>query len=134
MVECATVFRARRPDVEDLLETLAALGHGEVLRSTQWLSRGIDTGLHPGCETADWRIGYPVLSSVSFPGFRGAMPPSSIKDEAQRVLDELPENATWDDLMRRIYVRQSIESGIEDSDAGRTIPVDELREKLGLEP
>ena len=62
------------------------------------------------------------------------MPPSSIKDEAQRLLDELPENATWDDLMRRIYVRQSIESGIEDSDAGRTIPVDELREKLGLEP
>lgn len=60
------------------------------------------------------------------------MSTSSIKEEAQRLLDELPSDATWDDLMRRIYVRQAIESGLADSEAGRTIPVDELRDKLGL--
>jgi hypothetical protein len=35
----------------------------------------------------------------------------SIKDEARRLVDQLPENSTWDDLMHEIYVRQSIEKG-----------------------
>ena len=34
--------------------------------------------------------------------------------------------------MHKIYVRQAIEAGLEDSRAGRTIEVDELRAKLGL--
>lgn len=34
--------------------------------------------------------------------------------------------------MQRIYVRQAIESGLEDSESGRTIDVHELRDKLGL--
>jgi len=61
------------------------------------------------------------------------MPPSSIKDEAQRLPDELSDNATWDDLMRRIYVQQAVESGLDDSEAVRTIPVDKLREQRGLD-
>ena len=43
----------------------------------------------------------------------------NVKDEAQHLIDNLPENATWDDVMDTIYVRQAVESGIEDSDAGR---------------
>lgn len=72
------------------------------------------------------------MHSLFLPRALGPMSTSSIKEEAQRLLDELPSDATWDDLMRRIYVRQAIESGLEDSEAGRTIPVDELRDKLGL--
>jgi predicted transcriptional regulator len=34
--------------------------------------------------------------------------------------------------MQRIYVRQAIEAGLEDSEAGRTTDVNELRKKLGL--
>lgn len=60
------------------------------------------------------------------------MPATKVKEEAQRLIQELPDDATWDDLMRRIYVRQAIESGLEDSEAGRTINVNELRKKLGL--
>ena len=56
----------------------------------------------------------------------------SVKQEAQRLLDELPENATWDDLMYRIYVRQAIEAGLRDSEAGRVVDVQEVRSKLGL--
>ena len=33
---------------------------------------------------------------------------SSIKDEARRIVDQLPETASWEDLIYRIYVRQSI--------------------------
>lgn len=30
----------------------------------------------------------------------------SIKEEARRLVDKLPEESTWDDLMYEIYVRQ----------------------------
>ncbi len=60
------------------------------------------------------------------------MPQTTIKEEARRMVEELPEDATWDDLMREIYVRQAIEAGLEDSDAGRTLDVKEVRAKFGL--
>jgi len=56
----------------------------------------------------------------------------SIKEEARRIVDQLPENFTWDDLMHEIYVRQAIERGLADSDAGRTTSVEAVREKFGL--
>jgi len=58
---------------------------------------------------------------------------NNIKKEAYRLLEKLPENATWDDLMYEIYVRQTIEAGIEDSKADRTIDVKEVRAKFGLQ-
>ena len=60
------------------------------------------------------------------------MPATRVKEQAQRLVQDLPEDATWDDLMQRIYVRQAIEAGLADSDAGRTVDVKDLREKLGL--
>jgi hypothetical protein len=56
----------------------------------------------------------------------------SIKEEARRLVDQLPENSTWDDLMHEIYVRQAIERGLADSGAGRTTSVEVVREKFGL--
>lgn len=55
-----------------------------------------------------------------------------IKEEAHRLVDRLDEAATWDDLMYEIYVRQSIEAGLADSAAGRTVPVEQVREQFGL--
>ena len=55
-----------------------------------------------------------------------------IKQKAHRLLDGLPDKATWDDLMYQIYVRQTIEEGIKDSDEGRTVDVKEVRKKFGL--
>jgi hypothetical protein len=56
----------------------------------------------------------------------------SIKEEARRLVDQLPENSTWDDLMHEIYVRQVIERGLADSQAGRSTSVEVVREKFGL--
>lgn len=56
----------------------------------------------------------------------------SLKEEARRLIDKLPENSTWEDLMHEIYVRQTIEAGIADSEAGRTTDVEQIREKFGL--
>lgn len=60
------------------------------------------------------------------------MQPVSIKEEARRLVEHLPDQATWDDLMHKIYVRQAIEAGLEDSNAGRTTGVSEVRKKFGL--
>ena len=54
------------------------------------------------------------------------------KDDAHKLVDQLPENATWDDLMHEIYVREAIEKGLKDSLAGKTLNVKEVRAKYGL--
>lgn len=57
---------------------------------------------------------------------------ATIKEEAHRIVGQLPENATWEDLVYRIYVRQSIEAGIKDAEAGRVETVAEVRRSFGL--
>ena len=60
------------------------------------------------------------------------MSTENVKDEARRLLEKLPDNLTWDELMHEIYVRQAIEAGLADSKAGKTLDVAEVRERFGL--
>lgn len=62
------------------------------------------------------------------------MSDTPIKAEARRLVDLLPDDATWEDLQYQIYVRQAIEAGIEDSDEGRTVPLAEARKRFGINP
>ena len=57
---------------------------------------------------------------------------TTVRDEARRLVDQLPNDATWEDLLYQIYVRQSIEAGLEDCRQGRLVPVAEVRKRLGL--
>ena len=59
------------------------------------------------------------------------MSSSTVKDEAQRLVDALSEDATWDDLMVTLYVRQAIDQGIASADAGQLIPISEVRRRIG---
>lgn len=54
------------------------------------------------------------------------------KADAHRLIDQLPTDATWDDLMQEIFVREAIERGLDDSSAGRTMDVAEVRSGYGL--
>lgn len=36
----------------------------------------------------------------------------NIKEEARRLIEKLPDDATWDDVMHEIYVRQAVEAGL----------------------
>jgi hypothetical protein len=54
------------------------------------------------------------------------------KEIAHRLIDQLPDNATWDDLMHEIYVREVVDKGLEDSRQGRTKDVKDIRKKYGL--
>ena len=60
------------------------------------------------------------------------MSTTTIKEEAQKMIDNLPEDVSWDDIMYQIYVRQSINAGLKDSENNNTYTVAEVREKYGL--
>ena len=60
------------------------------------------------------------------------MQTTNIKEEARQLIESLPEDSTWDDLMHEIYVRQAIEAGMADSQAGRVLSVGEIRSTYGL--
>ncbi len=60
--------------------------------------------------------------------------PDDIKSDAHRMIDALPDDATWDNVMYRVYVRQCIEAGMKDADAGRVVDVEEVRRTFGLKP
>lgn len=48
------------------------------------------------------------------------------------IADHLPEQATWDDVMYTVYVRQKIEEGLKDAEEGRTVShEDAMQELLG---
>ena len=57
---------------------------------------------------------------------------TNIKEAAYRLVEQLPDDATWDDLMRKAYEQQAIESGLADSDAGRVTDVEAVRRRYGL--
>ncbi|MGO8899912.1 MAG: hypothetical protein ACLQU5_16400 [Isosphaeraceae bacterium] len=60
------------------------------------------------------------------------VPAQGIKNEARRLVEQLSDEATWEDLMYEVYVRQTIEAGLKNSRAGQVLPVDEVRAKFGL--
>lgn len=58
------------------------------------------------------------------------MSTENIKNEALRLVEKMPDDVTWDELMHEIYVRQSIEAGLADSKAGKTVDVSAVTENV----
>jgi hypothetical protein len=44
---------------------------------------------------------------------------STAKDEAIKTISRLPEEASWDEIMYKIYVRRKIEEGLKAAEEGR---------------
>ena len=57
---------------------------------------------------------------------------SSIKKAAARLVRQLPESASWDDLMYEILVRQKIDSGQADLREGRKHDHASIRSEFGM--
>lgn len=63
------------------------------------------------------------------------MPDTETKDLKAAVLelvDDLPSDATWEDVMYRVYVREAIEAGRKDVAEGRLVDLAEVRRRFGL--
>lgn len=57
---------------------------------------------------------------------------SKVKEVAARLIRDLPEQATWDDLMYEIYVRQKIEEGLQAAEQNQVLSHDEVKRRFGL--
>jgi predicted transcriptional regulator len=51
----------------------------------------------------------------------------SVRAELMKVLDSLPNDLIWEDLQYHIYVRQKLERGIADIEAGRVFSHKEVK-------
>ncbi len=58
---------------------------------------------------------------------------TTLKDEAKAVIDRLPEDATWDDVVYAVEFRRAVERGRADSRAGRVTSVEDVRRSFGLD-
>jgi predicted transcriptional regulator len=54
----------------------------------------------------------------------------TIKQIVHDIADGLPEQATWDDVMYTLYVRQKIEEGLKDVEEGRTLSHEDAMKQL----
>lgn len=58
---------------------------------------------------------------------------TTVKHEAEHLVRALPEQASWDDLMYEIYVRQQVEDGLRAADDGHVVPHDEVKRRFALD-
>ncbi len=52
------------------------------------------------------------------------------KEQVQQILENLPDDASLEDIQYHIYVRQKIEQGIADVEAGRVVSHEEVQRRL----
>jgi predicted transcriptional regulator len=55
---------------------------------------------------------------------------ASPKEVARRLIDELPDQASWDDIMYELYVKQKIEAGLKAVAEGRIMPHEEVKSRF----
>lgn len=54
----------------------------------------------------------------------------SVKEQALLSVQQLPDDATWADVVDRMQMLAAIDVGIQDIDAGRVIPHEEVKKRL----
>jgi predicted transcriptional regulator len=52
------------------------------------------------------------------------------KEQVQQILEQLPQDASLEDIQYHIYVRQKIEQGLADAEAGRVVSHAEVQQRL----
>jgi predicted transcriptional regulator len=52
------------------------------------------------------------------------------KEEVRELLDNLPEDASYEDIQYHIYVRQAIQRGIEAADRGELVEQEEIERRM----
>jgi hypothetical protein len=55
---------------------------------------------------------------------------SVIKEEAKKLIDKLPEQATWDDIIYEFYVKRKLAAAIKSADAGNVISHEHAKKRL----
>jgi len=54
----------------------------------------------------------------------------AVKEEAKRLIETLPEHATWDDIMYEFYVKKKLEKALEEAAAGDVVSHEAVKKQL----
>lgn len=60
------------------------------------------------------------------------MSSANLKQAAHELIDKLPDNANWDDVVYEMVARREIELGLADSEASRITPVEDVVKEFNL--
>lgn len=52
------------------------------------------------------------------------------KEEVRKILDRIPDEASFEDIQYHIYVREKIERGLQDVEKGRVINREEVERRM----
>jgi predicted transcriptional regulator len=55
---------------------------------------------------------------------------NTVKDDAKKIIENLPEQATWDDLMYQLYVKKKIEKSLKEAAEGNTITHEDVKKRV----
>ncbi len=54
----------------------------------------------------------------------------SAKEEVRRILEVIPDSASFEDIQYHIYVREKIEQGLKDVKEGRVLSQEEMEQRM----
>jgi predicted transcriptional regulator len=52
------------------------------------------------------------------------------KEEVRKMLDQIPDDATFEDIQYHIYVREKIERGLKDIKEGNLVSQEEVEQRM----
>ena len=52
------------------------------------------------------------------------------KQAARQIIDQLPDQASWDDIMYELYVKQKIQEGLKAVEEGRVVSHEDAKKRL----
>ncbi len=55
---------------------------------------------------------------------------SIAKEQAKKLIDKLPDQATWDDIMYEFYVKKKLSIAAKAAEEGHVIPHKEVKKRL----
>lgn len=55
---------------------------------------------------------------------------ATAKDEVRRLLEDLPDDSSLEDIQYHIYVRNKIEHGMDDIEEDEVLPQDEVEKRM----
>jgi hypothetical protein len=55
---------------------------------------------------------------------------NQVKEEAKKLLDKLPDEISWDDIMYEMYVRNKIDRGLKAADEGKLVSHEDVKKRF----
>jgi predicted transcriptional regulator len=64
--------------------------------------------------------------------YNRGMPERTVREQIMQALEDLPPDATFEDAIERLVFLAKIDEGLAELDAGKGIPHDEVKRRLGM--